>query len=272
MLKEYCFASGKKLVLGANTCVMGILNVTPDSFSDGGRYADILQAVEHMQELVQNGVGIIDIGAESTRPGAKPLSVTEECARILPALAALLPVCPTMEVALKHGVDIINNVGGTFFHGETLSAAATIAAKYDAPLIVTHGGDIDSSASTDIIADIEDFFCRAEKIVVAAGLDAEKNLWLDPGIGFTGKTTTQNLQIIKHLPQLKKNSTHPLVIGASRKRFIGEVLNLPVAEREEGSLAVAAAAALARAAVIRVHDVEKTVRVCKLLDAAANVR
>ncbi len=275
---EIVFADTKRLTFGKGTLVMGILNVTDDSFSDGGQFNSKERAIEHMQAMVEAGAAIIDVGAESTRPGAKPVSADEETERLLPILKELVPLCPvplsvdsyhasTIQAALQCGANIVNSVGGLICHGETLSAAAAIAAKFNAPLIATHGGDISSTASTDIVADIEDFSNCAVKIAQAAGLSTAKNLlWLDPGIGFTDKSTAQNLRIVKHLPRLVKTKL-PLVVGASRKRFIGEVLNLPVNEREEGSHAIAAAATLAGAAIVRAHDVTGTVRVCRMLNA-----
>ena len=280
--RDYQFADGKRLRLGEKTCIMGILNVTEDSFSDGGQYADIDRAKAHLQQLVADGADIIDIGAESTRPGATPLSSEEELRRLLPFLEALLPVCPvplsvdtyhaaTAQAVLERGVNIINDVGGLSYRGETLDKMAATAAKFNAPLIVTHGGDISSvghNTGEGLTISLQFFFEEAKKIAVDNGL-ANENLLFDPGLGFTDKNTSQNLLVVSNLRYLKylHGEELPLVVGASRKRFIGEVLNLPVGERTEGTAAICAVAALFGCEIVRVHDALPISRVCKMIDA-----
>ena len=279
MVRTYDFAGGKRLTIGEKTCVMGILNVTPDSFSDGGKYTKIDEAKARFKKMLESGIDILDIGAESTRPGAEPLTADEEIARLMPYLTALLPICPvpvsvdtyhaaTAQAALSSGADIVNDAEGVEFNGETLKNVAATAAKFNAPLIVTHGGNVDVSRSRDVIADVNDFFVAAQRIAEEVSLPREKLLF-DPGLGFAGKTTEQNLVIVKNLGKLKNVNGEevPLVVGASRKRFIGAVLDLPVAERMEGSLAVAAAVAMAGCEIVRVHDTKETVRVCRMVDA-----
>ena len=280
MLKrEYKFRDGKCLTIGKKTCVMGILNVTDDSFSDGGKFADLSSARAHLTQLVNDGADIIDIGAESTRPGATPLSAKEEMQRLLPFLEELLPLCPVpisvdtyhptvAQTALERGAHILNDVGGLAFNGETLGNMLRVAAKFNAPLIVTHGGDDIIDENTNVTEDVGDFFASARQMATAIGL-AQENLLFDPGIGFSGKTTAQNLTIIKNLRQLKQigDDEMPLVIGASRKRFIGAVLDAPVDMRLFGTAAVCAAAAMSDAEIVRVHDVREIVDVCRMIDA-----
>lgn len=270
--RTYTWKDGKTLTLGEKTVVMGILNITPDSFSDGGRWNHADDALRHMEQMVQDGADIIDIGAESSRPGFTPISAAEEIARLEQILPRLVRECPvpvsvdtykaeTADYAMSLGAHIMNDIWGLQYAAEPGKMAA-VAAKHDVPVIVMHNQD--GTEYQDIMADIQRFFIRSAAIADAAGVRPE-NIITDPGIGF-GKTAAQNLYVLRHLEMLTQ-LPYPLLLGASRKGFIGGILDLPVSERMEGTGAVCVSAVLAGCSIVRVHDVRPIARMCRMADA-----
>jgi len=265
---------GKRLELGWETKVMGILNITPDSFSDGGKYLEPQRALERAFAMVQEGADLIDVGGESTRPNSTPISAAEEMERVLPVLEKLvreLPVPVSLdtykpEVAregLKLGVHIINDEGG----GQRDPEMAAVAAQYQRPVIAMHNpvkNSGDPFPYTDVIADVADSLALSREIYIRAGLERSR-IALDPGIGF-GKNLEENLRLIKNIKVLK-NMGSPVLLAVSRKGFIGKVLDAEVTDRLEGSLAVAAWAVAQGVDMLRVHDVRETVRVVKMMTA-----
>jgi dihydropteroate synthase len=264
--------SDRKLTIGKKVLVMGILNVTPDSFSDGGKFQGVEKALEHAREMVEEGADIIDVGGESTRPGFSTVSAEEELARVIPVLEKLLPEIPVpisldtykaevAEQALSLGVHIINDVGG----GLKDARMAEVVARFQAPVIVMHNPE--TASYTDLLPDIVDNLAAQIKIFEDAGVPAEK-IMIDPGIGF-GKDCQQNLLTMKRLKSFCTMGK-PVLLGVSRKSFIGKVLDLPVTDRLEGSLAAAAWGVINEMDIIRVHDVRETVRMVKVLEAIKN--
>jgi dihydropteroate synthase len=255
--------------------VMGILNVTPDSFSDGGRFVDPAKAIAHACAMAEQGADIIDIGAESTRPygGAQPVSADEELARLAPVLPAAvelgLPVSiDTIKAriaawALDQGSAIVNDVWGL----QRDSALAPLIAERGVAVIVMHNREA-ADPTIDIMADIAAFFARSLAIAERAGI-ARGQIVLDPGIGF-GKTPEQSIACIARLAELKRFGL-PLLVGASRKRFIASVTPAPPDERIGGSISAHLLAVENGAAIVRVHDVAETVqalRVAAAIEAA----
>lgn len=251
--------------------VMGVLNVTPDSFSDGGTFFDPEAALAQARLMIAEGADIIDIGAESTRPygGATPVSTEEERRRLAPVLPAVVALgCPvsidTMKAeiaawALERGAAIVNDVWG--FQREP--AMATVVARLGAPVIIMHNR-ANADAAVDILDDIELFFARSLAVAREAGI-AEDQIMLDPGIGF-GKTPEQSLIVLAKLDRLAAFG-RPLLVGASRKRFIDWVSPAPPQARLGGSIAAHLLAVENGAAVIRTHDVAPTVQALKVYQA-----
>jgi dihydropteroate synthase len=248
--------------------VMGILNVTPDSFSDGGRFNAPERAIEQARSMIAAGADIIDIGAESTRPykGAEPVTAEEELARlkpVLPAIVALgVPVSidsmksQVAEFALEQGAAIANDVWGL----QRDPAMAEIVAARGAPVVVMHNrADVDPEI--DIIADMIGFFARSLDIAAKAGIPAG-NIVLDPGIGF-GKTAEQSITALARLDEFARFGL-PLLVGASRKRFINSVVTSEPQQRLGGSIAAHLIAAQRGAAIIRAHDVAETVQAVRV--------
>ena len=255
--------------------VMGILNVTPDSFSDGGRFIEPATAIAHAAEMARQGADILDIGAESTRPygGQQPVGAEEELVRlesILPAVTALgLPVsidtikASVARWALDQGAAIVNDVWGL----QRDPDMAPLVAERGVPVIVMHNRD-SADAGIDIVADVIAFFDRSLEIATRAGIPQDK-IVLDPGIGF-GKTPEQSIVCLAHLTAFKRFGL-PLLVGASRKRFISSVTPSPPDERIGGSIASHLLAVEQGAAIIRAHDVKETVqalRVAAAIEAA----
>ena len=272
----YRFPDGKELTLGRRTLVMGILNVTPDSFSDGGTWNTRDDALRHMDEMVRDGADIIDIGAESSRPGFVPMSAAEEMERLLPFLTEILKECPvpvsvdtfkaqTARAALRAGAHILNDIWGLHY-AEEQGAMARVAAEADVPVVVMHNQH-GTVYSGDIIAEMRAFFARSFATADAAGL-ARTNLILDPGIGF-GKTAEQNMHVLRRMDELisYEGEAYPMLLGASRKSFIGAALDLPVTERMEATGAVCVMGIERGASIVRVHDVKPIVRMCRMTDA-----
>jgi len=261
--------------------IMGILNATPDSFSDGGRYLDRDAAVAHGLQMAAEGADILDVGGESTRPRAAPVPEAEECARVLPVIQALrrrsgaLISIDTYKAevarrAIDAGADLVNDVTGLSADGHM----AAVVGQAGVPLVLMHmRGTPETMAdlppSPDVLADIEEGWRQGLARAAAAGVAAEKVI-LDPGLGF-GKNAAENLLILNRLGRLLAFG-RPLLVGASRKRFIGAVLDQPVEQRLMGSVAAAAAAVLRGAHVVRVHDVGATRAAVRLLDAIATER
>jgi len=261
----------ERLLALGRPLVMGVLNVTPDSFSDGGRFFDSAAALDQARRMVTDGADILDIGAESTRPygGAVAVPIEEEIRRLAPVLPAAValgvPVSiDTMKAgvakqAIATGAAIVNDVWGLQRDREL----ARVVADHGVPVIIMHNRDA-ADPSLDIMADIAAFFARSLEIADRAGI-ARDNIVLDPGIGF-GKTPEQSIIAIARLSELKSFDL-PLLVGASRKRFIDKVSPAPPDQRLGGSIAAHLAAVAGGAAIIRTHDVAETVQALRV-DAA----
>lgn len=271
-IRQYSWHDGKTLTVGKKTLIMGILNYTPDSFSDGGKWNHVDAALRHMEQMVADGADIIDIGAESTRPGHEAISVEEEIERLQDILPKLADACPvpisidtykaeTAAYAIEAGAHMINDIWGLQFAPEAGRMAA-VAAALNVPVVAMHNQN--GTVYEDIIQDMKRFFARTADIARTAGMDDNKII-LDPGIGF-GKTTEQNLYVLRHLQELTA-LPYPMLLGVSRKRFIGDILDLPAEDRVEGTGAACVAGVLAGCAIMRVHDVKPMARMCRMADA-----
>jgi dihydropteroate synthase len=255
--------------------VMGVLNVTPDSFSDGGQFFDANRALDRARQMIAQGADILDIGAESSRPygGAVPVPLEEEIRRLEPVLPAVVDLGTPVSIdtmksetaawALKAGASIMNDVWG-LQHDPVM---ARVAAEYAIPVIIMHNRE-SADPLLDIMADIMRFFERSLEIAAAAGV-ARRNIVLDPGIGF-GKIPEQSLTAIARLHELKSFGL-PLLVGASRKRFIAKVSPAPPDQRLGGSIAAHLLAVANGASIIRTHDVAETVQALRVA-AAIRVR
>ncbi len=265
-----------RLLAADRPLVMGILNVTPDSFSDGGQFLDAARAVDHARRMAAEGADLIDVGAESTRPDgdAVRISAAEEWARLEPVLPAVrqlgLPVSiDTMKSAvaaraLALGAAIVNDVWGL----QRDPDMARVVADHGVPVIVMHNRDTEDP-SIDIMADIEAFFHRSLDIAARAGI-VRSRIVLDPGIGF-GKTPAQSIEVIARTERLHGFGL-PLMIGLSRKRFIGSIVPSPPQQRLGGSIAANLLAVLAGASMVRVHDVAETVQALRVAAAIGAAR
>lgn len=258
------------LELGTSTKIMGILNVTPDSFSDGGRYVDPEQAVRHALQMVEDGADLIDIGGESTRPGYQPVTVDEELRRVIPVIEALHRAAPHIPIsvdtykaevarqAIRAGAHIMNDIWGGKKDPEMLKAAAELGC----PIILMHNredmnyGDF----TADVVRDLEESVSLALK----AGVD-EKQIILDPGVGFA-KNGPENLQIMTQLDRLV-DIGYPVLLATSRKKFIRTVLDLPVDDIVEGTAATVAFGIAQGCQLVRVHDVKQIKRTVTMCDA-----
>lgn len=271
-VRHYHWKDGKSLTVGERTLVMGVLNYTPDSFSDGGKWNNADVALKHMEEMVADGADIIDIGAESSRPGFTPISAAEEIARLETILPRLVEACPvpisvdtykaeTADYAMRTGAHIMNDIWGLQYGPEPGQMAA-VAAKYGVPVVVMHNQD--GREYSDIIEDMKRFFIRSAIIADRAGMSQDQII-TDPGIGF-GKDFDQNVYVMKHLRDLTA-LPYPMLLGTSRKGFIGKILDLPVTERMEGTGTTCVVGVLAGCTIVRVHDVKPIVRMCKMADA-----
>lgn len=274
------FRPGRQLEL-SRPLVMGVLNVTPDSFSDGGRFATVDKAVEHALRLEEQGADIIDIGGESTRPGAEPVDEDKEISRVVPVIQRLrdlsdIPVsvdtykAATAEAALKAGADMINDVSACSFD----TGMFHVVHEHKAPIVLMHmqGTPRDMQVNPhykDCVTEIRVFLQRRIDRCVAQGIDKSKIL-IDPGIGF-GKRLADNLQILHRFHEFVKLQV-PVILAASRKGFIGMLHNSekPADQRLGGSLAAALVGVLAGAAIVRAHDVEQTVEALKVVQAVRN--
>ncbi|MBK5961347.1 dihydropteroate synthase [Rhodoplanes elegans] len=259
------------LLQAGRPLVMGVLNVTPDSFSDGGQFLDPATAIAQAERMVAAGADIVDVGAESTRPygGAKPVTAADEIARLAPVLPAVVamgvPVSiDTMKAAvaawaLDQGAAILNDVWGLQRDPEM----APLAARRGVPIVVMHNRD-QADPAIDIVADVEAFFARSLAIAAEAGL-APEQIVLDPGIGF-GKTPAQSIATLAATRRFL-GFGRPLLVGASRKRFIDSVSPAPPDQRLGGSIAAHLLAVLDGAAIVRVHDVAETVQALRVAAA-----
>ena len=267
----------KTLEIGKRTLIMGILNITPDSFSDGGRFLEPLQALKHAKQMVADGADMIDVGAESTRPGAKAVAAEEEINRIIPVLELLraeigVPIsvdtyhASTARAALETGAEIINDVGGARLDPEM----PRVAAEYGCPVVVMHNKKLDVDLPPyRMLAELIDDLEQSIRKYTEAG-SAPENIIVDPGLGF-GKTPGMNIFILNNLLSLQ--SLHkPVLLGASRKSFIGAALDLPVTERTEGSMAAAAWGVFNETDILRVHDVRETARLVRVLETIKSAR
>ena len=274
----------RALVLGERTLLMGVLNVTPDSFSDGGKYAQPELAIKHALAMEQAGADILDIGGESTRPGSEETSASQELDRILPVLEGLrgrlkIPVsvdtrrCTVAELALRAGAEIINDVSGL----KNDARIAGIAAKYGVPLILMHmrgepatmqRGPFARDVIKDVTRGLRESAAKARKAGVA-----KSQIILDPGIGF-GKSHSQNYELLQKLSQLAALG-YPLLVGTSRKGFLGATLardGKPAAPEERiwGTAVTVTASILGGAHIVRVHDVAEMAQVARVADCVAN--
>jgi len=279
----------KRLPFGMRTFVMGIINLTPDSFSGDGLLREgelVAEALKQAQRFVAAGADILDIGGESTRPGAQLVTVEEEIARILPVIQALAAAdldvllsvdtykAGAAEAALKAGVHWVNDVWGLRADPQM----AAVAARYRAPVVLMHnrskpgseqlqqrlGGRYVGMEYDDLIMDVSHELLQSVDIALQAGI-AREDIILDPGIGF-GKTVEQNLLLLNRLDAIKALG-YPVLLGPSRKSFIGYTLNLPPDQRLEGTLAACTIGIQRGADILRVHDVEPAVRLARMTDA-----
>jgi len=254
--------------------LMGVVNVTPDSFSDGGLFLEAEAAIAHGRELAERGAEILDVGGESTRPGAEEVSAEEERARVEPVVVGLAGTAtvsidtsklPVAEAALDAGASIVNDVTA-LRHDPQIGV---LCAERDAGLILMHmQGDPRTMQANptydDVVDDVKAFLAERLQAAVDAGVDEER-VWLDPGIGF-GKTLEHNLELLRRMGELRELG-QPLVVGASRKSFIGKIDGSSVEDRIGGSIASAVLAAAEGADVLRVHDVAETAQALKMASA-----
>ncbi|MBN1997549.1 dihydropteroate synthase [candidate division KSB1 bacterium] len=263
------------LELGRRTLVMGILNITPDSFSDGGLYNSMDSAVAKGLEMVNHGADIIDIGGESTRPGARPVELTEELERVLPVIENLakksnVPISidtykfPVAQAAIKAGAKIVNDISGLRFSPEI----AEIVAQSGTGLVIMHIKGTPQNMQKEpryqnLLKEITEYLNQGIQIAQNAGIP-KHGIVIDPGIGF-GKTLDDNYRIIKNLSTFTQME-FPVLVGPSRKSFIGNVLDLPPDQRLEGTAAAVTACILNGAHIVRVHDVKEMKRVTSIAD------
>lgn len=260
-----------RLLALKRTIVMGILNVTPDSFSDGGQFNEPTRAIVHARRLADEGADILDIGAESSRPyvGMQPVSEGEEMARLKPVLPAVVKLGVPVSIdtikskvaawALEQGAAIVNDVWGL----QRDPDLARVVAEHRVPVIIMHNRE-SADPALDIVADVTAFFARSLEIAAKAGI-AREMIVLDPGVGF-GKTPEQSMEVIAKLDTWKSFGL-PLLVGASRKRFINTVIPTEPRQRLPGSLAAHVLAVQNGAAIIRAHDVAETVQALRVTDA-----
>jgi dihydropteroate synthase len=269
-IRDQIFDTRKK------TYIMGILNVTPDSFSDGGQYPDVNSALEAALTMANEGADIIDIGGESTRPGAEPIALETELNRVIPVIEAIrkhsnIPISidtyksVVAEKALQTGADMVNDISGLRFDPEM---AAKIK-KYNAALVIMHmqgkpRNMQDNPTYQNLVDEILHFLNDSVQLAISSGINRNQII-IDPGIGF-GKSVEDNYRLIRYLREFQSLG-QPILIGLSRKSFIGKLLDLPVDQRLEGSLASLAAAILNGADFVRVHDVKESARAVKVIDS-----
>lgn len=255
---------------GERTLVMGIVNVTPDSFSDGGRYATTEAAIAHGLQLANEGADILDIGGESSRPGHTRIPVQAELDRVLPVIEGLrrrseLPISidtvkhEVADAALEAGADIVNDIWGL----QDDPDMADVTARHGAGLVAMHNRR-EADRTIDIAADMAAFFERTLALADRAGI-ARERIVLDPGIGF-GKTFEQNLAALAKLSEFRRFGL-PILLGTSRKSFIGKITDVPASERLPGTIASSVLGIQAGVDIVRVHDVQEHVQACRVADA-----
>ena len=260
----------KEIILGERTLVMGILNVTPDSFSDGGRYNNLDSAMKQAERLISEGADIIDVGGESTRPGHIQITSEEEISRVVPIIEKISKNLDTIisidtykydvaKEAIKVGANIINDIWGLQYDNGEM---AELVKKSNLPLIAMHNQN-DEIYDKDIMLALREFFEKTFKIADKYGIDRDKII-LDPGLGF-GKNIEQNIEVLSRLNELK--DIGPILLGASKKRFIGKFLNdLPFDERVEGTVATTVIGIEKGVGIVRVHNVLENKRACLVAD------
>ncbi|MEA2058940.1 MAG: dihydropteroate synthase [Thermodesulfobacteriota bacterium] len=287
-MAPYTYSWGRfALEFGRKTLVMGILNTTPDSFSDGGRFFSLDAAIAHGQSLVDHGADILDIGGESTRPFSMPVSVEEEIARVVPVIEGLskkinIPIsidthkAAVAEAALDAGAAMINDISAL----EKDPDMAVLAGKRKVPVVLMHMQGTPETMQiapryTDVVEEIRDYLAQRAEYAVQSGVSRDAVI-IDPGIGF-GKTVNDNLLLIKHLEKIKALG-FPVLMGPSRKSFIqkklsaitGREINAASREAELGTLAAVAVSAIHHAQIVRVHDVADVKPVVQMIDAIQN--
>ena len=254
---------------GKKTYIMGILNVTPDSFSDGGSYTNIESAVKHAKEMIEEGADIIDVGGESTRPGHKFVSDEEEINRVTPIIKILkneihVPISidtyksQVAEEVLKLGVDMVNDVWGLTYDEDM----ANVIGKYDASVCIMHNQE-GTDYEKDIIESIKDFLQNSIERALKAGVKKDK-IVLDPGIGF-GKTFEQNLEVLRRLNELKTLG-YPILLGTSRKSVLGNIVGCEPKDRVEATVATTVCGIRDGVDIVRVHDVKENLQAAKIAD------
>lgn len=274
----------RTFTLGERTLIMGVLNITPDSFSDGGKFFSVKKAVQAALRMQAAGADILDIGAESTRPGSDGISAAEELARLLPVLQELrgrlkIPIsldtqkASVAELAIGAGVEMLNDISGL----RSDPRLAEVAARHKLPIVLMHMRGTPRTMqkqpfAKNVLQDVASGLRRSVALARRAGVH-NSQIMVDPGIGF-GKSHAQNYELLAHLPQLAKLG-HPLLVGTSRKGFLGATLArhgkpLPASERIWGTAATVAASILNGAHIVRVHDVEEMAQVARIADAVLN--
>ena len=271
-LYKRVYACGPTTIsLGSRTLIMGILNVTPDSFSDGGRYQNVEQAVSHAIRLIQEGADFVDIGGESTRPGALKITLDEELERVIPVIKAIHREAPYIPLsidtykakvayeALVAGAHLINDVGGCYVDPEM----ARVAARFRCPLLLMHNC-VERDPSIPLITSVIERLRQSIKIALNAGVNREL-IMVDPGIGFA-KNEKENLILMTRLQQLHTLGC-PIVLGTSKKRFIRTSLNVSIEDTNEGTAATLAFGIAQGCQIVRVHDVRALRRTVQMCDA-----
>jgi dihydropteroate synthase len=258
--------------------VMGVLNVTPDSFSDGGRFNSLEQALSHAEQMIAQGVDIIDIGGESTRPGAPTLPVDEELRRVLPVLYALRDCGKAISVdtskpqvmyeALEAGADMINDI-----YGFQADSAMSVVKESDCALCIMHMQKNPQTMQVkpeykDVVSEVAHFLRQRAEALTSIGVSMSR-LCIDPGFGF-GKTIEHNLELLRNIEEIQSEVKLPVLAGLSRKSMIGAITGRSIEDRLAGSLAAALMAIVHGARIVRVHDVAETVDALKVWDAVAN--
>lgn len=260
---------GKEFAANGHTYIMGILNITPDSFSDGGKWNDRDRALKHTEEMLEQGADIIDIGGESTRPGYTPLSDEEEIARVVPVIEAVkarfdVPVsldtykAEVAQAGIRAGADLINDIWGLGYDNKI----AGVIAENGVPCCLMHNRK--QADYSDLIQDMKADLRKTLELAEQAGIPRDRII-LDPGLGFA-KTPEQNLEVVRRLEELKSLGC-PLLLGASRKSFIGLALNLPPEDRVEGTLVTTVFAVMQGCMFVRVHDVRENLRAVRMAEA-----
>ena len=268
-----------ELELGSKVLVMGILNVTPDSFSDGGRFLSDSSIAARIDTMVESGADLIDVGGESTRPFAEPVSIEDELSRVLPAIRSIrqryaIPIsidttkAEVARKALDEGANIINDISALRFDQDMIS----LVRETEVPVIIMHMQGTPSDMQVDphygdVVADIKDFFKERLAWAATNGVPVKRFI-LDPGIGF-GKTVAHNLSILKRAAEFSELGC-PVLFGHSRKAFIGKILGTEVDKRDVATAVISALCAMKGVSILRVHDVEKTVQAVRVAEAINN--